>query len=68
MLKSLCTTLEKQTAVIEEMICNREDTFSDRSDRWQEGEKGMEFEERTEQLQEILDVTMDLLSLVEEVQ
>ena len=31
----------------------REEVFSDRSDKWQESDKGMEYEEKTQQLEDL---------------
>lgn len=52
-------TLEKLQEQLEELIVQREETYDNRSGKWQESEKGDEYQERTERLQEILDEITD---------
>jgi hypothetical protein len=56
------TTIKQMEALqesLEELIATREGQFEDRSEKWQESEKGEEFMERTDRLQEMLDELID---------
>jgi predicted nuclease with TOPRIM domain len=65
-LKSIYKNLETNSAKLEEAIEKREDVFYDRSEKWQESEKGQEYEQKTEVLQGILDEVDSLYYLIEE--
>lgn len=51
--------MEQLQAELEESIAHREEVFETRSEKWQESEKGEEYQERTGRLQEMLDEIID---------
>lgn len=51
--------MERLCALIEDEIAKREDVYDDRSESWQESEKGELYMERTEMLQELYDTLTD---------
>ena len=58
-MKQVLRQFEKAQVIIEEEIARREELFDNRSEKWQESEKGEEFQEKTERLQEMLDELID---------
>jgi len=65
-MKILIKQLEKQLEKIEEKIDKREDTFWDRSDNWQESDKGVDFECQTNDLENIRDEIAALIDSAED--
>ena len=51
-MKSILNQLEKISDKLEDKILDRELTFEDRSERWQDSEAGERHEERTEAMRE----------------
>lgn len=49
-LKTIIKNLEKELDRLDELVTEREETFWDRSEKWQESEKGEEFEDKTNEL------------------
>lgn len=54
-MKNLLSRLESVSQSMTDKIESREETFSSRSWQWQESEKGEAHEEKTQELQMILD-------------
>lgn len=51
--------MEQLQVNLEESIARREEVFENRSEKWQESEKGEEHQERTGRLQDMLDELID---------
>ena len=60
-MKSCMNKIDSMLEKLSNLVDTRDEKFSDRSDRWQEGEKGDAWEDKTSELH-------DILSLLEEVQ
>ncbi len=63
--KTTLNQLEKIKEKLGEKIEEREFTFDERSEKWQDSEKGEAFQEKTDELQEVfdnLDMTIDSLN------
>lgn len=67
-MKKIISNLEKQLESLREHISNREDTFLDRTERWQESEKGefyadqtSEIEQQADELEAVIDELKELL-------
>jgi len=58
-MKTTIKLLEQLQEHLEPLISEREESFENRSEKWQESEKGEAFYEKTEKLQEILDEVID---------
>lgn len=58
-MKELIKKVEALQGAFEEEIAKREDILNSRSERWQESEKGEEYQERNDRLQEMLDELVD---------
>lgn len=54
-MKTIRKQLTDSITIIEEKIADREITFDDRSEKWQESENGERHQEKTDKLNEILD-------------
>lgn len=54
-MKSTLKKLAKIRATIEEKIQDREFVYDDRSEKWQDSDKGCAYEEKTTELQDVLD-------------
>ena len=57
-------SLQKIKDQIEERLEGREMSYDDKSEKWQESEKGVDFEDKTNELQEVFDnleITIDSL-------
>lgn len=52
--KQIFNALKKMADKLEDKIQKREDTFFNRSEAWQDSEKGFEFRERTQELDMLL--------------
>lgn len=52
-MKKLIALMEALKSEIDDMVINRQDTFEDRTEKWQESEKGEEYAERTDLLEEM---------------
>jgi len=50
-MKTIIKNLEKQLEKLREHIQNREDKFDDRSEKWQESEKGEFFQDQTMEIE-----------------
>ena len=53
--KKISKMIADLTAVLEETIEKRTEFFDNKSEKWQESEKGEEYSNKTDTLQEILD-------------
>ncbi len=62
-MKKIINALEKQLKQIRDKVSNREDYALNRSEKWQESEKGEQYEDATYELDEKAD---DLESLIDE--
>ncbi|MDV4026050.1 hypothetical protein CMT52_17090 [Elizabethkingia anophelis] len=60
------TSLHNQLDKLRQMVENREDYFSERSEKWQESEKGEAFEYKTQELEGIADDLENLIDSMEE--
>ena len=58
-MKKTIKLMEALQEHLEQQISEHEETFENRSDKWQDSEKGEAFNERTERLQEMLDEIND---------
>ena len=58
-MKKILNKMESLWAAMEEEIEKRTNTFDNRSEKWQESEKGEEFQEKTDRMQEMLDELID---------
>lgn len=58
-MKTTIKRMEMLQESLEELIAKREDQFDNCSEKWQESEKGEEFQEQTDRLQEMLDELVD---------
>ena len=58
-MKTTIKLLETLQNHLEEQVSDREETFENRSEKWQESEKGEVFNELTGRLQEMLDEVID---------
>lgn len=65
MKKFSVTTLENQVEKLRSLVERRQDYHSDRSEKWQESEAGEEFEDKTSELETLLD---DLESAVQAIE
>ena len=61
-MKTILNKLEKISIQLEEKITDREITFDNRSEKWQESFKGEEFEEKTEQIREVFEFVQDAIN------
>ena len=50
-MKTIIKNLEEQREILQDLIQAREDKFYDRSEKWQESEKGQEWEDKTMDIQ-----------------
>ena len=50
-MKKIIKNLEKQLEELRVLVQKREDKFSDRSEKWQESEKGEIFEDKTQEIE-----------------
>ncbi len=57
--------MKAQLDNLREKIDKREEVFSDRSDKWQESVKGIEYEEKTQQLEDLHFEIEDKLETIE---
>jgi chromosome segregation ATPase len=64
-LEKTIAALQSKHDALEEKIENRENYFLDRSEKWQESEKGQEHETKTEEMQAELDSVQDVISELE---
>ena len=46
-MKKIVKSLEKQLEQLQELVQHRYDKFADRSENWQESEKGQEWDDKT---------------------
>ncbi|MCL1654937.1 hypothetical protein M2T28_20135 [Elizabethkingia miricola] len=60
------TSLHNQLDKLRQMVENREDYFSERSEKWQESEKGEAFEYKTQELEGIADDLENLIDSMKE--
>lgn len=58
-MKSIIKKMESLQLCIEEQIAEREEIYDSRSEKWQDSDKGSEYQEKTERLQEMLDELID---------
>ena len=58
-MKKITKKLEELSALIEEEVTKREETYESRSERWQDSDKGMEYQEETDLLNEMLNQMND---------
>ena len=65
-MKALYDKLTKQISKYEEIVDRRENIYYDRTYEWQESEKGQDYEEKTELLQEILSQMQELHEKIDE--
>lgn len=49
-IKKMIADLQQMEEELSNLISNREETFDSRSEKWQESEKGEEYQEQTDQL------------------
>lgn len=54
-MKTVLNQLESISDNIEDKVLDRECTFEDRSEKWQESERGELYEEKTDQIREVLE-------------
>ena len=47
-LKSIIQGLQVKQDEIEEKVSNREDVFNDKTEKWQESQSGLDYQEKTE--------------------
>lgn len=63
-LKQLTESLQAKQDVLENMVAEREETFNDKSEKWQESQKGLDFQEKTkfldDQCSELAGIISDL--------
>lgn len=60
------STLENKVEKLRTLVEKREESFSDKSDKWQESEKGEAFEYRTQDLEGITDDLENALDALRE--
>lgn len=58
-MKKIIQKMESLQECLEETISNRTDHYDGCSEKWQESEKGTEYQERTDRLSEMLDDITD---------
>lgn len=58
-MKKITKKLEELSAMIEEEVTKREETFESRTERWQESEKGEMYQKSTDLLNEMLNQMND---------
>lgn len=54
-MKNIRKQLESLKSKLDEKIEEREFTFDERSEKWQDSERGVLFQEKTDELQEVID-------------
>ena len=54
-MRQIISQIGKLTELLEREIEKREEIFDKRSEKWQESEKGEDFQEKTQRLEEMLD-------------
>jgi len=59
-MKSIITALKTQHDCLLKLVQRREDTFSERTERWQESEKGEDYQDKTQDIENQAD-ELDLL-------
>ena len=64
-IESALESMKAKLDVLQEKIDKREDSFMDKSEKWQESEKGIEFEEKTSLM---LDQHCEIESLVDDIE
>ena len=58
-MKKITSKLEELTALIDEEVNKREETYQSRTDRWQASEKGEMYQETTDLLSDMLNQMND---------
>lgn len=51
--------METLAALLEEEIAKREEIFENRTEKWQDSERGEAYQEKTDRLQEMFDGVME---------
>ena len=64
--QELQTVVDKAVDALQNMLDKRYDTFDNRSEAWQDSEKGEEYSDDTVKLSEIVDHLNELYSLLED--
>jgi len=65
-MKNIIKKLYSIVDILNVKIEKREDTFYDRSDKWQESEKGEEYENKTYEIESIKGEVQDIINQAEE--
>lgn len=52
-IENILSILAEKLEVLESKIASREENYNDRSEKWQEGKKGIEYEEETQRLDDL---------------
>lgn len=58
-MKTIIKAMDSLREKLESTILDREEVYNNRTERWQESEKGETYQERTDRLQEMLDELME---------
>ena len=65
-MKKLLEHLKKQKELTEEKISKREDYFDNKSDNWQESERGSDYEDETFKIEDFLSNIEECIDYIEE--
>lgn len=64
-MKNILSKLEKIKEQLEEKVREREVTYDDRSEKWQESESGVFYQEKTDELDSVVD---DVIAAIDSLQ
>ena len=67
-MKKIILNLEKQLKNLKELIQNREDIFDERSEKWQESEKGEFFQDQTLEMESQSDILEGVIDDLKQLQ
>lgn len=66
LMRKALQSLESKQERLEETVSNREDYYHEKSEKWQESDNGIDYMEKTEQLDNALDTIANIVSELEE--
>ena len=67
-MKRIISNLQSQLDKIEDLVTRREDTYTSRSESWQDSEKGAEYYNKTEEIQEAAYFLTQSIEALEEIE
>lgn len=64
-MKNIIGSLELKQNELEEKVSTREDYFNDRSEKWQESQSGLDYQEKTEHIDSVCSELTNMISDIE---